>query len=62
MNGDVKILPDGWYEDDEGLFRTADGGYIPDGVYKNSAGSVIMYEGIFEKYGFSADRPATANI
>lgn len=48
------ILPKGCYWDDDDLLHLSDGRLLDDGIYKLDDGSILMYEGIFETYGFGA--------
>ena len=45
---ELPLLPDNVTEGEDGLLRYADGGLVPDGLYRRIDGSLFMYEGQFE--------------
>lgn len=45
----VTILPEGAYWDGEDMLHAKDGTLLPDGLYKDANGNVIIYEGNFNK-------------
>ena len=54
-------IPDDAYYDDDGLLHIASGEYIADGVYRDSNDNILMYEGIFEHFGFG-ERPNAVRL
>ena len=56
----MPALPDGCYTDENELWHLPDGRLLADGLYRSGDG-VMMYEGIFEAYGFGK-HPETVSL
>ena len=56
----VPVLPEGCYTDENELWHLPDGRLLADGLYRNGD-DIIMYEGIFEAFGFG-ERPETVGL
>lgn len=60
LESHVPTMPDGCYTDESELWHLPDGRLLADGLYRNGD-EVIMYEGIFESYGFGR-HPETVSL
>lgn len=56
----IPVFPDGCYIDEKELWHLPDGRLLADGLYRNGD-NIIMYEGVFEAFGFG-EHPETVSL